>query len=72
MHPLYSSISTDQPTVLIPFYFCQRMGRKKRRKNHLKQGRESKEKGRLQRNEKQENAAAVVICISILYMNLRT
>lgn len=30
MNPVYSSISTDQPTVLIPFYFCQKNEKGKR------------------------------------------
>lgn len=29
MNPVFSSTSTDQPTALIPFYFCQKMGRTK-------------------------------------------
>lgn len=66
MNPGYSSISTDQPTVLVPFYFCQKIGRKKTRrgKKHLKQGRESKEKGRLQGNEESNR---ILISVTILH-----
>lgn len=53
MNPVYSSISTDQPTVLIPFYFCQKneKGKKKRggsrgrRRITLNKGGRAKRKG---------------------------
>lgn len=41
MNPVYSSISTDQPTVLIPFYFCQKNEKGKKREGEVGGGGES-------------------------------
>lgn len=46
MNPVYSSISTDQPTALVPFYFCQKMGRKKRRREGSLETREGEQRER--------------------------
>lgn len=46
MNPVYSSISTDQPTVLVPFYFCQKTGRKKKKGEESLETREGEQRGR--------------------------